>query len=357
MKKKRLGKLRDLLNEKNIDNILILSPENIYYYSGFSDEEAFLFITSDTICLFTDFRYQEQTKTLSEEIDVFIIKDSLEKDFSDFVKKEGTKKVYFEPTISYGSYRKIKDNITGTTLELINDVADIPRIVKDDDEIKLIKKACEISVEAFKKLVPIIKPGIRESELSTELEYLMKQEGAESIAFKTTIASGKRSSLPHGTASEKIIENNNIITFDFGAKYNSYCSDITRTIFLGSCTSEQKKVYEIVYCAQKTALSYIEEGRSNYDVDRIARNIIDKSGYADCFGHGLGHGIGLMIHEEPRLAPRVSKEEKLKNNTVVTVEPAIYIENDFGVRIEDTILVSNNGIDVFTKYEKEIIIL
>jgi Xaa-Pro aminopeptidase len=286
-----------------------------------------------------------------------IIKKSLEDDFSLFAINFSPDEIYFEPEISYSSYKKICDNIGNIKFIPAPDLADAPREIKDPSEIELIRKSCSIADDAFEELLPDIKPGVRESALSNELEYLMKKRGAMCASFDITVASGKRSSLPHGTASEKVIENNEIVTFDFGAKYRHYCSDITRTVFVGSCSVKQKEVYETVLEAQLEALSYIREGRTCFDIDKIARDIISCKGYSECFGHGLGHGVGLKIHERPRLSPLVSKDDKVTCGTVVTVEPGIYIQNGFGVRIEDTIAVANSGIDVFTKFRKEIIIL
>jgi Xaa-Pro aminopeptidase len=185
----------------------------------------------------------------------------------------------------------------------------------------------------------------------------MKKRGAQCASFDITVASGKRSSLPHGTASEKVIDSSDIVTFDFGAVYRHYCSDITRTLFIGRATSKQKEVYGIVLEAQQRASSYIKEGISCRDADKVARDIISERGYAKYFGHGLGHGVGLNIHERPRISPHADEEDILSAGMVVTVEPGIYIENDFGVRIEDTVVVRNSGIDVFTNFRKEIIIL
>jgi Xaa-Pro aminopeptidase len=237
------------------------------------------------------------------------------------------------------------------------DIVDFPRQIKDENEIFLIRRSCEIASAAFLGMLKAVKPGVKEKELALELEYLMKKAGAEDISFKSTVASGKRSSLPHGTASDKTIVSNDIITFDFGAKYKGYCSDITRTVFLGSCTKKQKEVYEIVLEAQITALNFISSGISCYEADSSARQIIKKKGYSKNFGHGLGHGVGLMIHERPRLSPLADKSDILQTGMTVTVEPGIYLEDEFGIRIEDTVLVTNNGVDVFTKPEKEIIIL
>jgi Xaa-Pro aminopeptidase len=357
MTNKRLENLRDLMSGQGILNLLIVSPVNQYYYSGFSGSEAYLLITGSEQYIFTDFRYQEQVKLETEGYETVIIRNSLEADFSAFIDKNLTNDLYFEPDITYSSYRKICDGVKTIKLKEAPDIADIPREIKEPAELELIQRSCAIAEEAFADLLSIVRPGTKEIELANELEYGMKKRGAEGASFDITVASGKRSSLPHGTASEKVIENNEIITFDFGARYHHYCSDITRTIFIGSCPKKQKEVYEVVLEAQNMALSYMRDGMSCYDTDKAARDLISGRGYEKCFGHGLGHGLGLKIHEKPRLSPLVSKEVRIRNGMAVTVEPGIYIENEFGVRIEDTVAVVNSGIDVFTKFRKEIIIL
>jgi len=238
-----------------------------------------------------------------------------------------------------------------------DEIADKPREIKEPEEARLIQKACEIAQEAFVQTLGILRPGMTENEAAAEIEFNMRKAGAQGPAFKTTVASGKRSSLPHGTASDKIINSGDIITFDFGAVYKNYCSDITRTVFIGSCTEKQREIYGIVLCAQETALEQMAGGMACYEADRISRQIIQKRGYGSNFGHGLGHGVGLGIHENPRLSPLADKSAVLKDGMTVTVEPGIYIENEFGVRIEDTIIIHSGKPQVFTSISKEIIIL
>ncbi len=353
----RLNKLRKLMRENDIENLLVTSGENLLYYSGFTGGEAYMLLCSDKAYLFTDFRYKEQIRNETTGFEILIIKKSLESDLACFLNDLKIKKLFFESSLTYISYSKINTAAKECELACSPDIVDLPRQIKDEKEISLIKRSCEIASDAFSGILSYVRPGIREKELALELEYLMKKSGAEDISFKSTVASGKRSSLPHGTASDKMISSNDIITFDFGARYKGYCSDITRTVFIGSCTKKQREVYEVVLEAQKAALAFISPGKSCFEADYRARQIISEKGYAGNFGHGLGHGVGLMIHERPRLSPLADKSDMLESGMTVTVEPGVYIEDGFGVRIEDTVLITNNGVDVFTKPEKEIIIL
>ena len=314
-------------------------------------------ITPDEVCLFTDFRYKEQAEIETEKISIIITQSTINDDLAQYINKSDIKEVFFEPKMSYSVYERLCSKLEMTGLMPAYDIADIPRALKDDNEAMLIRKACEIADGAYMKMLEQIKPGITEREAAAVLEYEMKKAGASDVSFKTTVASGRRSSLPHGTASDKTIEYGDIITFDFGAVYKGYCSDTTRTVFLGRITEKQKKVYETVYTAQMTALENIKEGLNNFLADKIARDIIEKEGYGKNFGHGLGHGVGILVHEAPRLSPLVDKSEILKKGMIVTVEPGIYIENEFGVRIEDTVRITGDGADIFTNTTKEIIIL
>lgn len=355
---KRIEALRRLMDKKDVSCFLLISDENIFYYTGFSaGSDAYVLISNDDVCLFTDFRYKEQAKIETDGISIIITKSTIKDDLARHINKKGYKDVYFEPKLSYSSYDQLNSKLETVKLVPLYDVADIPRAVKDETEAGHIKKACEIADCAYMKILEHIKPGITERAAATMLEYEMKKNGASDVSFKTTVASGKRSSLPHGTASDKIIEYGDIITFDFGAVYKGYCSDTTRTVFLGRITDEQRKVYDIVYEAQMTALSNIKAGENNFLTDKSAREIIEKNGHGKNFGHGLGHGVGILVHEAPRLSPLVDKNEHLKKDMIVTVEPGIYLENDFGVRIEDTIRVTDEGADIFTNTTKEIIIL
>jgi Xaa-Pro aminopeptidase len=226
-------------------------------------------------------------------------------------------------------------------------------LVKTEKELEKMAKAADIADQAFHHIIGYIRPGVTERAVALELEIYMKKLGASALSFETIAASGVRSSMPHGIATDKIIEDGDFLTLDFGCVYDGYCSDMTRTVVVGKATQKQKKIYGVVLEAQIAALNAIREGINGIDVDKIARDVISSRGYGEYFGHGLGHGVGLEVHEEPRLSPTGTK--KLLENMVVTDEPGIYIPGFGGVRIEDLIVVKKDGCEVLSKSPKQLI--
>jgi Xaa-Pro aminopeptidase len=229
------------------------------------------------------------------------------------------------------------------------------RRVKDEEEIALLARAEEISDQALAHVLPMIKPGMTEREIAMELEFQMRRLGASGVSFETIVASGKRSSMPHGVATDKKVEIGDFITMDFGCVYQGYCSDITRTIALGKVDEKQETVYNLVRKAQEDALQAIKAGVTGSEIQAVAQNVFQDAGYGSFFGHGLGHSVGLEIHEEPRFSPKA--DEVIPENTVITVEPGLYLPNWGGVRIEDLVVVKKDGCINLTHSPKELIIL
>lgn len=342
------------MSEKDMDAVLVTKRVNCLYLSGFTGTSAYLIITHDKALLLTDFRYVEQAKAQAPEFEVQRYSGKIWDSVNGFVQNLGVNRLGFEDTgVTYAEYMEIDKTLEGVKLiptgKMISDL----RVIKDEVEISLISKAIQIADRAFEHILKFIRPGVREVELAAELEYYMKKAGAEGPSFETIVASGNRSSMPHGVASEKKIESGDAITFDYGALYKGYCSDITRTVFVGEPDRELKKIYEIVLKAQEEALKGALRGLSGKDIDLIARNIIAEAGYGDYFGHGLGHGVGLEIHEEPRFSP--TGNTIMEDGMVVTVEPGIYIEGLGGVRIEDIIVINGSSPIDLTKAPKELI--
>ncbi|MBO5021761.1 MAG: aminopeptidase P family protein, partial [Clostridia bacterium] len=229
------------------------------------------------------------------------------------------------------------------------------RSIKDEEEIKSIEKAQVLTDEAFSYILSHIKPGVRETDIALKMEFFMREHGSEGVAFDFIVVSGKNSSLPHGVPTDKKIENGDFVTMDFGGVINGYRSDMTRTVAVGSVTPKQETVYETVLKAQKAALDAIKPEVPCSLIDKTARDIITAEGFGDCFGHGLGHSVGLEIHENPACNTRDTT--LLKSGMIMTVEPGIYIPDKFGVRIEDMVLITDNGYKNFTKSPKELKVL
>lgn len=352
----RLKRLREKLKDKDVDAVLVTKRENYIYFSGFTGSFAYLVITQNDACLITDFRYTEQASQQAPLYEIIQYNQSLLAAISDVIQAKGIEKLGFEDDyIAYKKYNELHNQIGVKHLIPFQNVLEGLRMKKDKDELERIKKAVEIADDAFCHILKFLKPGIKEYEVSSELEYYMKKNGAKGASFDTIVASGQRSSLPHGVASGKTIEYGDAVTLDYGAIYEDYCSDMTRTVFIGSISKELKNIYNIVLEAQKSALEGAKRGCLGREVDMIARDIIKRNGYGDNFGHGLGHGVGIEIHEEPRLSQK--GDIKLDNGMVVTVEPGIYVNNLGGVRIEDMIVINDDKPIILTASTKEIIVL
>jgi Xaa-Pro aminopeptidase len=349
---KRLIKLRKFMNENSLDCMLISKPESRRYFSGFSGSAGMLLISKHSNKLLTDFRYTEQAAAQATQYEI-VRYSNIGKTLAEVIKELGVIQVGFEGDfVTYDGHQELANNLQ--SINLIPVQLDALRMIKDEAEIVSIKKAVEIADNAFSKILSFIKPGMSEQEVALELEYYMRKFGAEKPAFDTIMASGKRGALPHGRASEKIIEIGDLVTMDFGAVYKGYHSDITRTICMGKATTKQQDIYKIVLAAQLAGVQAVAPGKVGKEVDAISRNVIVNAGFGEFFGHGLGHGLGLNIHEEPRLSP-ANIHTVLMKNMVVTVEPGIYLPDWGGVRIEDTVLVSDEGCQILTASSKQLI--
>ncbi len=354
--RKRLETIRNKLKENGIDGILITKRENYMYLSGFTGSSAHLVITQNSADLITDFRYIEQAAKQAPLFNIIKYKGSVAIEINNSLKRNHVEKLGFESIdLTYDKYKDYSSKFEVRELIPLKNIIESIRMIKDSGELKLIKKAVEIADGAFLNILPLIKPGILEVEIAAEIEYYMKKQGAQGSSFQTIVASGARSAMPHGVASNKELKNGDVVIMDYGAIYQGYCSDITRTIFLGKPDEKMTKIYDIVLRAQQEALNGAHKGLKGREIDSIAREIINNSGYEKNFGHGLGHGVGLEIHEEPRFAP--SDENIMENGMVVTVEPGIYIEGYGGVRIEDMIVIKDDQPEILTQASKELIVL
>ena len=336
---------------------LVTDEISIFYFTGFPHSEGYFFITSDESYLLVDFRYIEAAENTVKTSNVVMFSNPYDV-LNEYISAKAIEEILLESEkVTLSAFNAMQKNINAS-LKDSNELSDIIktlRLIKTEDEVEKLKKAQNIAEKAYLEVLKIVKPGITERQIALELEYLMKKYGAERIAFDLITVTGKKTSLPHGVPSDVEVQNGDFITFDIGAVYEGYHSDMTRTIVVGEASDEQKKIYDIVLKAHLEGLKAVKAGVSGYDVDKVCRDIITEAGYGEYFGHGTGHGVGLEIHEEPRVSPK--GETVLKPGMVITVEPGIYLPDKFGVRIEDTVLVTEDGYETFAHIPKELIIL
>ncbi|MGE7915585.1 M24 family metallopeptidase [Lysinibacillus xylanilyticus] len=352
----QLEQLRTALRAQQSDVFIITSHQNRRYLTGFTGSAGTVVITQTQALLLVDFRYTQQATNQSKEFDVREIDRShLYETIQEILDTESIQTVGFEQQhVTYEAYQLMSSKLTATLKPLSNIVENL-RMIKTTEEIELIKKAAWVSDEAFKYILTFIKPGVSEIDIANELEFHMRKNGATGAAFDIIIASGHRSALPHGVASDKKIEKGDMLTLDFGAYYQGYRSDMTRTIAVGEPPEKLKEVYQIVYDSLQKALSNMKAGITGKEADSYSRDFIKAKGYGKNYGHGSGHGIGLDIHENIFMSTVC--EDILEENMVLTVEPGIYIPKIGGVRIEDDVIVTKNGVEVITNSPKELIIL
>lgn len=326
------------------------------YLTGFDYEDGGVLLTADTAYLLTDSRYIEAAKEAVKGMQC-VACQGVFKTLETLLAEKNIRTLYIEQSISIAELHRLQTMsiqiVADDTLEKA--LADA-RIVKDAEEIACLKQAQAITEKGFVHILPFIKAGVTEKQVALELEFFMRQNGADGVSFPFIVVSGANTSRPHGVPTDKPIANGDFVTMDFGALYHGYHADMTRTVAVGKITDTQKNVYETVLKAQKAALLGIRAGISNRSADALARDVIQAAGYGAYFGHGTGHGVGVEIHEAPTLSPR-AVDTPLKVGSVVTVEPGIYLEGQFGVRIEDMVLVTANGNENLTKADKELIIL
>lgn len=337
---------------------LITSDVNRLYFSGFSSSAGSILITKENATLLIDFRYFEKAQKSVKNMDVKLCK-SLYADIKELLKQHNVKNILIETehicldtfeqmSNALQDFNILKDNALSLKISAL-------RQIKSQDEIELIKKAQKITDDAFSHILNFIKVGVTEKEIALELEFFMRKNGSEGVAFDTIAVSGKNSSLPHGVPTDKPLENGDFLTLDFGAVYKGYRSDMTRTLALGFATDEQTLIYNTVLKAQTEALKKIKPNAICKEIDKTARDIITAKGYGEFFGHGLGHSVGLEIHENPAFNTR--DETPLQKGMVITVEPGIYLPDKFGVRIEDMVAVTDTGFENLTQSPKNLIII
>lgn len=353
-----INKLKEFLKEKNAA-ALIMSEENICYFTSFHSSNGYLIVTGEKAFFFTDSRYIEAAQNKITSCDEVLLLKSMKEELVPFIASLNKNELFVEAErITLSRYTELKSLFSGVTVngngELDKKISEI-RTVKKDEQVNTIIKAQRIAEKAFDYILTFIKEGVTEKEVALTLEYFMLKNGADALSFDTIAVSGKNSSMPHGVPTDKKIEKGDFITMDYGAVCDFYHSDMTRTVAVGEVSSKQIEVYETVLKAQEEAFRLMKAGVPCKDVDKAARDTIVNAGYGEYFGHGLGHGVGVEIHELPSLNP--SSGAILEVGNIVTNEPGIYLPGEFGVRIEDMALITEDGYENLTLSEKKLIVL
>ena len=348
--------LQKRLVEDEIKALLVTNPVNIAYLCGFTGTSGYMLVTPKEAYLLTDFRYLEQARSQAGRFPIVDVAGSVWKQVAALLAREQIVTLAVEGDhLTVEAFEKLTAQLAGIETKAYSSPVNQLRVIKDPSEQAAIKAAVALTDQAFTHILPKIKPGVREVDLALEMEFYLRKNGASGPSFTFIVASGQRSALPHGVAGEKRLASGDTVVLDFGCVLDGYCSDMSRTVFVGDVTERQKNVYQNVLEAQQRALELLRPGMTGCEADALARDVLAKYGFADCFGHGLGHGLGRVVHEEPRLSP--VSEDVLEPGMVVTVEPGVYIDGEFGVRIEDVVVITENGVENLTKSSKEIFCL
>ncbi|GIP02191.1 Xaa-Pro dipeptidase [Paenibacillus lautus] len=356
MSNNRVVKLREQLQAKGLTAMLVASPINRRYLTGFTGSAGYVLITRDEAYLLTDFRYMTQAPQQAVGFKVVEHGPKVMETVKDLLSSEGIASLGFEQDhVTYGVFSAYSEQLAPISLVPVSGLVEDLRIFKDAEELSIMQRAADLADQTFSHVLTILAAGKTEREIDLEMEMFMRKHGATASSFDTIVASGERSALPHGVASERVIQGNEFVTFDFGALLDGYCSDLTRTVALGSPDPKLKEIYDIVLEAQLHALDHIKPGMTGREADALARDIISRYGYGEYFGHSTGHGLGMEVHESPRLSKL--SDDVLQPGMVVTVEPGIYLPGLGGVRIEDDIVITETGIRILTSSSKDYTVL
>jgi Xaa-Pro aminopeptidase len=349
-KMNRISTFQEIYRQKKLDAFFATKLVDIRYLCGFSGSNATMWLSPERNCFFTDFRYKTQSaEQIGDKAEIFIT--SVEKDLIKLMQEQNLVRkdmfVGFDPDCTtYSQFNRLKSHFPDTNWIPVRSPLNPLKSAKDAGELELIKIAARIAADSLVETLPLLRPGITEREFAAELSYRLQLNGSEKDAFDTIVVSGPRAAMPHGTPSGKTIVTGEMITVDFGATYKGYCSDITRTFFLGTPDPKFIEIYNIVLNSQKAAFDKIKAGVIGKDVDAASREFITNAGYGEYFQHGLGHGIGLLVHDCPSFSP--TEDKQIPAGAVLTVEPGIYIPDWGGIRIEDDIAVTETGYECLT---------
>ena len=349
-----LQRLRNRLSEKGAEAALISNMDNVRWATGFTGSSGLVVMNGKNGVFITDSRYDQQAKEQVPELEVYIYSNpqTLAQAAAEFAKKFGAKSIAFESEhVSFASYKNFEKEFNGMKLKPVEGLAGPLRMVKTPDEIEKMRKACALADACYSHVLRMIQVGVTEYDIALDIEFYFRRNKAE-LAFAPIVVSGERSARPHGIPSEKQLEKGDFVTMDFGAKLDGYCSDLTRTVVVGDASEKHRQVYDAVLSAQVAAIDGIKPGMEAKDVDAIARNILAAHDLAQYFGHGLGHGLGSVVHDVGRMGP--SSTDIVEVGQVWTMEPGVYIPGFGGVRIEDDVVVTETGCDLLTHSPKHL---
>jgi Xaa-Pro aminopeptidase len=352
----RLRQLRAQFDALKIDGFLVTLPPHVRYLSGFSGSAGVGIVTRSALTLLTDGRYAEQVRSEVQGWKIIVTQRGL---FEEIQHKRllapGARIGFDGNSVSFAQFQHLRKLLPKVKFLPKVDCVERIAVTKDAGEVAKIRRAVAISDAVFAELLPLVKPGVAELDLAAEISYRHRRHGAEGDAFETIVASGERSALPHGRATAKKLKTGELVTFDFGCVYEGYHSDITRTVALGKPKAEARKIYRVVLEAQERSVEAATAGMPASELDSVARAHIKRQGYEKYFRHSLGHGIGLQIHEQPRIS--VLSKATLERGNVITIEPGIYLPGVGGVRIEDDVVISEGRCEVLTRSTKELLVL
>ncbi|MEW6523111.1 MAG: Xaa-Pro peptidase family protein [Bacillota bacterium] len=352
----RTQTLRERMAREGVNALLVTRPENRLYLSGFSGSAGALLVFPDAAYLLTDFRYLEQAQEQSPDFTVVKADREYHGTVSELMGKHAATTLGFEKDhVTFGMYQMFKDKLPGVELVGVSGWVEQLRRVKDPGEIEKIARAQSLVDQGFGQLLEWMAAGMSEEEVALELECMLRRLGARRMAFEIIVVSGPRASLPHGQPTGRRLGAGDLVTIDVGVTLDGYCCDMTRTVVVGAAGAEEQRIYNVVLRAQEAALEAIKPGLTGVQVDAVARDIIGQAGLGERFGHGLGHGVGLAVHEGPGLSPLAPADVVLEAGNVVTVEPGVYIPGWGGVRIEDLVVVTAGGCRNLTASPKHLI--
>lgn len=356
MPNERIRKLRELIAQSGGQALLVSNGVNRRYLTGFTGTAGWVVVTAAEAALFTDFRYKEQAPLQAPGFEIVIHGPDPNAAIGEWLNKRNIVELQFEErSVTYAAYSAMAGAWSSVKLIPGKDKVEQLRMFKDAGELAVMEAAAGLADRAFAHILDFIKPGVSEKAIAFELETFMRAGGASGPSFDTIVASGERSALPHGVAGPRIVGNGEFVKLDFGAYYEGYCSDITRTVFVGKPTDRHREIYGIVREAQQYALDHLRPGMTGKEGDALTRDIIARYGYGEYFGHGTGHSLGMEIHEAPRLS--VTGDIAMAPGMTMTVEPGIYLPGFGGVRIEDDVVFTEEGVRLLTFSTKEFIVL